>query len=328
MKNPSNVPDRLGFSRRYFLSLPVFVGGMVMLNEPLAAARVDLSAAFFIQENVSVSDSVALYTNLLPDIRKAAFDKTLRKIGLLKQLASGRLDILIESARNFDSKYRDNTTSLKPETLADFRQLINEVEDTWQIRDAVDRSRNELPRLADVDSKVDSVHDHLLKASEYFTKAKDDLKNETRKKSVADGKAELKAAIGILKGFLKNEIDEADLNSPVERLILLLRGVEFSVDKDKPSTSMNSADSNQKAIRSHHAMTAPASSIMQVLRRHVTPGSWLQLGIGYAVAFPVLLRNSNSGIREKLLMDGLRLVPGLVPAPLVSAARELAGLSL
>jgi len=263
----------------------------------------------------------------LPDVRKVAFYESLREIGLLKQLASGRLEQLINSAHSLDSKYSDAGTASKAGILADFRRLIREVEDTWQIRDAVDRSRNELPNLVDVDAKIDSVHSYLLRASEYFDKANDNFKPEASTKSISDGRAELNKAIEVLKGFLRGEIDETHLNSPIERLIILLLGVGFAVDKKKPSISWTNGSPSAKRD-SHHATMAPTSSIMQVLRKHITPGSWLQLGIGYGVTFPVLLRNSNPYIREKLLMDGLRLVPGLVPSPLVSAAKELAALSI
>jgi len=322
-----NDSSHLVFDRRYFLSLPALAGSLGMLNARAYASSPDLmAAAYFVQQNVSVSDSVTLYANLLPNIRKMAFQQKLQEIGILKQLASGHLDTLIASAQRLRTKYSSAEGDSRTELLEDFRGLIREVEDTWMIRDAVDRSRNELPTIIAIEEKIDVIHSHLLKASEYFAKAKEQPKPEGQVKPNADGKRELEDAIKILQGLLKGKINESQLDSPIERLIVLLRGVEFAVGREQPSVSANG--SSQSGVASHHARVVPASSIMQVLRRHVRPGSWLQVGIGYGVAFPVLLRNSNAEIRRKLLMDGLRLVPGLVPSPLEDAAKELASLSL
>ena len=302
--------DQFDWNRRNFLSLPA-LGGMLLLSETSASA--ELSASF-VQENLSASDSLMLYTNLLPEVRKSALERKLEEIGLLKELASGQLEDLINLAKTLRYKYPGSNIESTPALANDFRTLLTRVENTSTIRQIIDRSRNELPRLASIDALMNRVHDWLLIASDEFVKARAETNKPARQVLVNAGKAELNKAIDELKTLLQGEIDETRLNTPTERLITLLRGVNFAIEKEYSG-------------RHHAAM--PYKSIMEVLRTHVKPGSWLQLGIGYAVSFPVLLRNPNNPtLREKLLLDALRLVPGLIPSPLVQAAAELSTLSL
>jgi hypothetical protein len=310
--NPNQNDPIAGFSRRYFLIAPAAVAGLTILD-PVFAATPKLSFAL-VEENLTVGDSLTLYVNLLPGLKKTVFDEKLEGIGLLKELASGGLQQLINSAKVLGDKHR-TLTATNPETLfADFRRLVNSVTDIYAIREIIDQSRNELPDLMNIDRRIETIRGNLLSASSLLSKATDLANPQNQLKLAAEAKAKLDDAINNLKGFLKSDVDETRLTHPAERMILLIRGAQFAIDQEFPEK------------RRHHAM--PASSIMQTLRKHVTPGSWLQLGIGYAVAFPVLLRNSDRQIREKLLMDGLRLVPGLVPWPLVDAAKELSGLTL
>lgn len=69
------------------------------------------------------------------------------------------------------------------------------------------------------------------------------------------------------------------------------------------------------------------SGINSVLRNRLKPASWLQVGIGYAVTFPILLRVSDKTNRKKLLNDALRLVPPGLRSPLLDElASDLANL--
>ena len=69
------------------------------------------------------------------------------------------------------------------------------------------------------------------------------------------------------------------------------------------------------------------TSISSVLRTKLKPGTWLQIAIGYAVAFPILLRVGDQNNRLKLLSDALRLVPpGLRDPLLAELAHDLAKL--
>lgn len=325
------APAKKGPSRRNFLSFPVVAGGLLMLKEGAAAAPPELMSITLdaVRENISSADSVILYADLLPEIRRSEFDKKLRDIGLLKELASGRLQALIQLADSLGAKYPIAATADKDQLFADFKLLVRRFKNTEGIKEVLERSRNQLPELAQIDAKIDSVRDSLMQASILLNQLKAEslptiplvpsspIVGTQREKATGL----LDDAIRDLLALLGREVNEDELYSPTERLIVLLRGVKVVVARE-------SGRENLFRRNPRHHTALPASSIMGVLRKYVSPGSFWQLGIGYGVAFPVLLRNSDRTIREKLLMDGLRLVPGLVASALENAAKELAKVSL
>jgi hypothetical protein len=93
---------------------------------------------------------------------------------------------------------------------------------------------------------------------------------------------------------------------------------------------LNSPASGSRPRPQHHTKSTygitvePAlqASINSILRGKLRPGTWLQIAIGYAVAFPILLRVGDHNNRRKLLNDALRVVPPGLRDPLLA---ELAG---
>jgi hypothetical protein len=296
--------------RRTMLSLPVAAGAILMLNEPASAGIV--VTVQFIQQNTSTGDSLALYTNLLPEVRRYELARSLQGLDRDKAVVSGALRKLVELGQALNSKYRGSSVPNNAEVLTDLRQVTGRMTEIEGIADILDATREKLPFIRQFDSSVDSIHSLLLSASADFAKAKEeDITTRDLRTLRSDGTAKLDNAILMLKKMLRKELNETALETPLERLIVLLLGVRVAVERE--------------AQTRHHASFA---GIMDVLRAHITPGSLIQLGIGYSVAFPVLIRNTDQSIREKLLMDGLRLVPGLVPSPLVDTAKQLSVLTL
>lgn len=295
-------------SRRSLLSLPVVAGGILLLNEPIASA--DVITPEIIKENTSTGDALALYTNLLPEVRSHELNRTLERIDQEKAVVAGTLHEMVELWKSMDSKYREASTPNGTQVLADLRRVTGRTTEVERVADVLDDARKKVAFLREFDSRVGSIHSMLLDAADNFAKAKRPTTAE-RAKLRSAGMVKLDTAINNLKELLNREVNEATLDSPLERLIVLLLGVRVAVEKE--------------GTVQHHASFG---GIMEVLKANIKPGSWIQMGVGYAVAFPVLIRNQDRGIREKLLMDGLRLVPGLVPSPLVQTAQQLSVLSL
>ena len=304
----ASTPNKV--TRRSLLSLPVVAGGFLLLNEPIASASIDTITPEIIKKNTSSGDALALYTNLLREIRSSELDRAVERIDREKAVVAGTLREMIESGRTLNSKYREASTPNGAEVLADLRRVTGRMMEVEGIADLLDDARKKVAFLREFDSRVSSIHSLLLDASADFSKAKPLTTAEGAKLRSA-GKVKLDTAINNLKELLNREVDEASLDNPLERLIVLLLGVRAAVEKE--------------GAAQHHASFV---DIMSVLKANIKPGSWIQLGVGYAVAFPVLIRNQDHEIRKKLLMDGLRLVPGLVPSPLVETAQQLSVLSL
>lgn len=305
--------------RRTMLSLPAVAGGILLVNNPMMAATpgVTTAAKFarFVDESTSTGDSLTLYTNLLPEVRRFHLARSLQELAQEKAVVSGALRELVQLGRTLNSKYRGASAPESAEILADLRRVTGRMNDIEGVAKILDATREKLPFIRQFDSRVDSIHSLLLTASADFAKAKDaDITQRTKLRS--DGITKLDNAIRSLKELLGKDVNERALETPLERFIVLLLGVKVAVERETTTGA---------PVTRHHAMF---SGIMPVLRANITPGSLIQLGIGYAVAFPVLVRNSDPRIREKLLMDGLRLVPGLVPSPLVDTAKQLSGLTL
>ena len=298
------------FSRRAMFSLPVMAGGIFLFNEPIAAANT--ITPDIIKANTSAAESLVVYTNLLAEIRRSELTRALDEVGNDKAVISGQLREIVNLAKSLDQKYQDSSRP-GTEAVSDIRRLTGQMSQLNTLADSLDQTREKLPLIAAFERKVDSIHSLLLDASADFAKAKDaDTKFQLRSNLLSSGSEKLNSAISDLKKLLPKELNETRLESPLERFIVLLLGVQAAVALES-RTSM------------HHTSF---TGIMDVLRENIKPGSWMQLGVGYAVAFPVLIRNKEQNIREKLLLDGLRLVPGLVPSPLLDTAKRLAELTL
>jgi hypothetical protein len=294
-------------TRRTMLSLPVVAGGILFLSEPIAAAGIPPA---LIEENTKASDSLVLYTNLLSDVRRSELARALEGLDRDKAVVSGGLREIVNLGKSLDAKYQ-STSPPSTEMLRDLRTLTGRMREIRELADTLDVTRRKLSFIRDFEAKVNSIHSLLLNASDDFSRAKETDPSPRAATLRSAGMQKLDTAISTLKAVSPRELNETTLESPLDRLIVLLLGVRAAVEKESSTR--------------HHASFF---GIMDVLRANIKPGSWIQLGVGYAVAFPVLLRNQDRRIREKLLMDGLRLVPGLVPSPLVDTAQQLSALTL
>ncbi len=118
--------------------------------------------------------------------------------------------------------------------------------------------------------------------------------------------------------------DPSTLRELLQTVLDLLNATPTSRLSDQNHPRAYARAVNYSSIPVEPALQAGINS---VLRTKLNPASWLQVAIGYAVTFPILLRVSDKNNRIKLLNDALRLVPpGLRNPLLAELANDLASL--
>jgi hypothetical protein len=334
-----------GYSRRHFMNLSLAGGGLLLTPKapsftPLAEGNKGLP------EEVSPADSLILYISLLENIRIAIQKNELTKLAAIKQLVSGEFQEMIRLAKELDDKYKKRSSDINSEVRNDFYLLIDRVKDSEFIKQRFDEIRGTaLPTLEKLDATIDEIRKNMLSASETINKAMnpkdalDVLTGAERRKQAAtqaflkDAKNQIDAIVtkltGLQPGFEKIE------DAPSGRLTLLLKGVIQSIDRPLQIAPSERAmfDESGSLVQNAHARSLssnlnPASSLWQLLREYIKPGRWYQMYPAWGVVYPVLIQTGDPGVREKLLKDALRIVPGLVPEPLYRLATALAKFDL
>ena len=319
--------------RRDFLSLSLLAGSSTLLlsTERYGYAQANENNDVAIASEVSAADSVAMYTNLLDEVRRLVLRKDAETIFVAKMEATTWLEGVTSQADRLRSALPEGAT-VTAENKADLRNLLSEVVNGGrEIRDALYQMRRQpLEEIKRLDTDFDNIRADLLTASNAIKNHKPGIAQEAI--AAAMNKLEKYSTPGIEMASKALEQEyKTSLITP-KRLQALLQTVRDSLDT-RPSPG--GADLNHakayftRVSYSHSVIVAPAlqRGITAVLRAKLNPSSWLQIGIGYAVTFPILLRVSNRDNRIKLLNDALRLVPPGLRNPLLSElASDLASL--
>lgn len=330
--NSSNATSS-DHGRRDFLSLSLLAGSTFLLvtesHGHALLAQTDEVAAL---KEVSAADSLALYTNLLDEVRRLVLQRDAGVILHTKMDATDWLEENTSHAERLRSTLSEGAT-LNAQETAKLRSFLSDViSGGEEISHALIRMRqNALEEIRRLDTDIDNIRADLTAASNA-------IKNNNPEPAVQG----IASAITKLQKYSTAEIErmskalerefQTSLITPA-RLQALLQTVRDSVGTGSapPSGDLNhSAAYSRRSNYSSSIMVEPAlqSGIKAVLRAKLKPSSWLQIGIGYAVTFPILLRVSDKNNRLKLLNDALRLVPpGLRNPLLAELASDLANLS-
>jgi hypothetical protein len=338
--NSSNIQRGSHHARRDFLSLSLLAGSTLLLSsESHGQAPVTQNDEQAITNTVGLADSIVLYADLLEDVRRLVLQKDARKIYIAKFEATEWLGHSTDEARRLRAALGEST-SLTEQQISELRSFLLETASGGnEMREALIRMRKEpLDEITNLDADFDKIRADLTVAS-------NSLKNRNAgaaKEGIASAIARLdKYAPSIRStptgqpGPVRSPTEQAGLPSdqpttvPAASLRELLQAV-LELLNAAPNGPSDRNHSRRYARESYEPVVVPPvvrSEITGVLRNKLNPASWLQVGIGYAVAFPILLRVSDKGNRVKLLNDALRLVPpGLRNPVLVELATALANL--
>jgi len=182
-----------------------------------------------------------------------------------------------------------------------------------------------LQEIKQLDTEFDNIRNEFAAASNAIKEGKPSIAKER-----------LAAGIRTLKKYdtpetvaLSKELEQTYQINLITagRLQQLLQIVHDSID----STVASPRPDLHHSAGYRNSSTVPLAlqrTITAVISERLNPSSWLQRAIGYAVAFPILLRVSDKNNRIKLLNDALRLVPpGLRNPILTDLATDLASLN-
>lgn len=317
--------------RRDFISRSLLAGSSLLLAaETRANTPLTQRDEREITNTVGLADSIALYGGLLEDARRLVLQKDAKLIYIAKYEATEWLAHTTSEAERLRLILAQGT-NLTEQQNQQLRTFLSDIEyGGKEIRNGLIRMRNEpLERIKNLDTDFDKIRADLAAASAA-------LKNGNAgaaKENIVTAINQLKKygalfSTGISSAPSTNEPsprtpEQSTLQSatvPSSNLITLLQTV---------LDLLNSPPARPRS--EHHAvalndLVAPEpafqASISSVLRSRLKPGTWLQVAIGYGVAFPILLRVSDRNNRLKLLNDALRMVPPGLRDPLLA---ELAG---
>ena len=288
-----------------------------------------------IANTVGLADSIALYGGLLEDARRLVVQKDVTAIYVAKADATSWLAETTSNAKRLRSML-EGSTPLTEQQKQELRNFLSDVEFGGnEIRAGLIRMRQEpLEQLKNLDSDFDKIRSTLAAASaalkngntsaakENITAAIGQLNKYSRLFSTGTTSAEATNAPApppqAQQSFRPVEVRSSKLIELLQAVLDLLNSPAPGARPQHHSTSLNYALGGGAAFQ---------ASINSVLRNKLKPGTWLQIAIGYAVAFPILLRVSDQNNRLKLLNDALRLVPpGLRDPLLAELAHDLATL--
>ncbi len=318
--------------RRDFLSLSLLAGSTLVLStERHGYAQANKNDDVAIMNEVSAGDSVAIYTNLLDEVRRLVLRKDAETILVSKIQATDWLDRVMSQADRLRSTLPEGAT-VTTENKVDLRNLLSEVVNGGRdIREALIRMRQQpLDEIKRLDTDFDNIRADLLTASNAIKNHKPEIAQAGISSAINKLGRYTTAGIEQLSKVLEEEY-QTRLITPL-RLQALLQTVRDSLvtgPSPRPADLNHSRASSRGVNYSNSLKVEPAlqRTITAVLRARLNPSSWLQRGIGYAVSFPILLRVTNRDDRVKLLNDALRLVPpGLRNPLLAELASDLANL--
>ena len=295
----------------------------------------------FVKE-VSLADSLGFYTNLLEEIRRLVLRSDAEKIFTSKMLATDWLGMIIWAARALLLKYPQSTAIVTNDHKEEVYSFISRVTRGEYVReDLIQMREHPLEEIKRLDRNFDSIRSSLVEAGNLIKTARQPNSSSGEKsKNLQAAKERVSFAMKELKKYDSPEIEklrqaleseyQTRLTTP-SRLNALLQTVYDSVgdtqllvagDAEHPSTYFARA-SYQPTTRE----PVLPNGIISILTTRLNPASWLQIGIGYGVSFPILMRVSDKEQRIKLLNDALRLVPPGLRDPILSdLANDLANL--
>jgi hypothetical protein len=361
MKNSHSSPNTQTSSdhgRRDFLSLSLLAGSTLLLSaESHAQTPLNQTDDLAIANTVTIADSIALYTNLLDDLRRSILQYDVSMIRVAKFEATdwlGQTTSKAERLRSLLSQGSTLTEQQKGEIsnfLFDVDRGGNEIS-----RGLIRMRQKPLEEIRNLDAEFDKIRAQLTAAS-----------NALKNRNPERAKAGVAAAIANLGKYSAGMADnpsqprtpesrpvQPEMQGPTRQQEPLRPQEPRQQPLDQTIITMPDASSLRALLQTvlellnttagsgpsdaHHASASkygavfvePAlqSGINAVLRSKLNPASWLQVGIGYAVTFPILLRVSDKNNRRKLLNDALRLVPpGLRNPLLAELANDLANLN-
>lgn len=350
-------------ARRNFLSLSLLAGSSLLLAaDSHGQTPVTQNDEQTIAKNVGVADSIALYTDLLEDARRVVLQSDAHQIYVAKYEATEWLGHTTSDAGRLRSMLQTDS-SLTDQQKSELKRFLSDVDYGGnEITKGLIRMRQEpLQEIKDLDADFDSIRAQLTAASNAIKE-----KNRSQAKeglTAAIGRLSKYSNRGV--SYPGPEAGNPPLQP--RRQVMNQRPIEGQAQQqvliDQPSTAQTPVYKLQPLPQStliellkilvdllnegpvqpadqHHASTYayasyamfPADPLLQsginsVLRNRLKPASWLQVGIGYAVTFPILLRVSDKTNRKKLLNDALRLVPPGLRSPLLDElASDLADL--
>ncbi len=332
-RNASTSKTTSDHGRREFVSRSFLAGSALLLAaESHGYAHSNQENDAVILRDVSAADSLALYTNLLDEVRRLVLQKDAKMIYVAKYEATTWLAETTSNAKRLSSLLAEGAT-LADRDKGELRNFLSQVVYGGdEISRGLIRMRQQpLEEIKRLDTDFDKIRADLTAAS-----------NAIKNRNPGLAKEGIASALSKLNKYSTSEIEgvskaleqeyQITLISP-SRLQKLLQTVLDSLD---PASSPRPAELNHSrgpATRVNYnspVIVEPAlqGSITGVLRAKLKPSSWLQVGIGYAVTFPILMRVSDKDNRIKLLNDALRLVPpGLRNPLLLELASDLANLN-
>jgi hypothetical protein len=322
--------------RRDFISRSLLAGGSVLLaSETRGKALLTEIDDPDIAKTVGLADSIALYSGLLDDARRFILQKDTELIYVAKYESAEWLARTASDAKRLRSRLAEET-ALTNQQKQELRTFLSDVEYGGnEIRDGLIRMRQKpLEEIKNLDTDFDRIRDELGTASAALKNGKIDA-----------AKAGITAAINRLKnyGLFSTGTSPAEPATPRPSAPQVQAGVPFRTVPVRSSKLIELLQNVLDLLNSpttrggllHHSNSLnylragqPVfQSIKSVFQNKLKPGTWVQLAIGYAVAFPILLRVSDRNNRLKLLNDALRVVPpGLRDPLLAELAAELANL--
>lgn len=354
-QNQFNAPTSSDQRRRDFLSLSLMAGGTLLLaGESQAQTPASQSDDAAIPSTVSLADSLALYTDLLEDVRRLVLQKDAQKIFVAKFEATewlgetgsraAQLRALLENNATLPDRVREELTSFLWDVVRGGREL----------REGLILMREQpLEEIKNLDTDFDKIRAQMALASNAMkngnlSKAKEGIASAIRQLDKYTPTFAYNPGAMVGNEPAGNALPEREdreaarplrqqpfkpVSVPASSLAELLQIVLEQLNATPASRPSNQHHSRGAAAAANYyasAMVEPAlqNSITGVLRSRLNPSSWLQRAIGYAVAFPILLRVSDKNNRVKLLNDALRLVPPGLRNPLLEQlARDLANLN-
>jgi len=331
-QNSSNAPISSEHGRRDFLSLSLLAGSTLLLStERHGYAQANKNNDVAIMNEVSAGDSVAIYTNLLDEVRRLVLQRDAKMIFVAKMEATTWLAGATSDAERLRSTLAEGVT-VTAQQQAELRNFLSEVVyGGREIHNALVRMRQEpLEEIKKLDTDFDSIRADLTAASNAIKNRKPNPAAQNISDAIAKLEKYSTPEIEMVSKTLEQEY-QTTLITP-KRLQALLQTVRDSLvtgPSPRPADLNHSRASSRGVNYSNSLIVEPAlqRTITAVLRARLNPSSWLQRGIGYAVSFPILLRVTNRDDRVKLLNDALRLVPpGLRNPLLAELASDLANL--
>lgn len=352
--NPLNDQTASDHGRRNFLSLSLLAGSTLLLSTESHASAHSNQDDAAIPNTVSLADSIALYTELLEDVRRFALQKDAQLIFVAKAEATTWLGDTAADAERLRSVLEAGT-SLADRDKAKLREFLSDVVfGGKEISRGLIRMRKEpLEEIKNLDADFDRIRAEMALASNAIKKGNPGKAREGIASAIRQ--LEKYTPIGTYNPNMAIVGNEPAMNTPRRREREQEPARELRQEPYKPvsvpATSLRellqtvlellnagpaSRPSNQHhsrgAVASYYAsvLVEPAlqNNITGVLRSRLNPSSWLQRAIGYAVAFPILLRVSDKNNRIKLLSDALRVVPPGLRNPLLEQlAKDLANLN-